>query len=467
MKRLYSLATLMLLTTSAHAGTMYSFEVAGRTIHINAPSGCASLECISVSGPGDRDAGPRRVSSAKSVGKNFPHLQSRQPDQTAEQHSPASPKSPSSAQSPSSPKQASVSPPKTEAASTQVLAPTPPIVAASPAAARTETSLATTAQAIPTSSPSTTTLADTKFSGLASPTATNEAPSRPRPALAAGFDTPVAVLAPKPTKNAASSDAITPALSYYAAAPLPPPASASYAKVSDQPEKQLKASPSTGATPLPSTAPSFAAPATSSPATSPVDIKSAIAPIAAAIGSLIKQTGSQSASGSSTDPSNGLLSAPGQPTKSVVGSATQPVSQSNFGPAATQIPFAPSDASNVAPDSTKKASSDRDRSASPLGNWRADANKPSIRIKPCGPNLCGYASNLSSNQTEEKMLIDLKPISSTEWVGMILNQDTKITYPTIVMLEGDNSLRVRSCGLSAAFCAGQVWSREVPVLAAR
>lgn len=465
MKRLYSLATLMLLTTSAHAGTMYSFEVSGRTIHINAPSGCASLECISVSGPGDGNAGPRRVSSAKSVGKNVPHAQSRQPDQTAEQHSPASPKSASSAQSPPSPTQASVSPPKTEAASTQVPALTPPIVAASPAPAATGPSPATTAQAIPTSSPSTT-LADTKSSGSATPAVTDEAPSHPRPALAARFDPPVAVSAPNPTKKAASSDAISPALSYYAAAPLPPPASASYAKVSDQPEKQLKASPSTGLAPLPATAPSFATPATSAPAAPPVDIKSAIAPIAAAIGTLFKQTGSQSASGSSTDPSNGLLGAPGQPTQPVVGSATQPVLQSNFGPAATQIP-APVDAANVAPDSIKKASSDRERSASLLGNWRADTNKPSIRIKPCGPNLCGYALNLSSNQTEEKMLIDLKPISSTEWVGMILNQDTKITYPTIVMLEGDNALRVRSCGLSAAFCAGQVWSREAPILAVR
>jgi len=466
MKRLYSIATLMLLTTSAHAGTVYSFEVAGRTININALSGCASLECISVSRSGERDARPRRVSLAKSVGKSVPHAQSQQPDQTAEQHSPASPKSPSIAQSPSSPKQASVSPPKTEATSTQVPTQTPPIVAGSRAPAATETALVTTAQAIPTPAPPTTRLADTKFSGPATPATTDEASSRPRPALAAGFDTPVAASAPKPTKKVASSDAITPALSYYAAAPLPPPASASSAKVSDQPEKQLKASPSTGATPLPSTAPSFATPAAGAPTAPPGDIKSAIAPIAAAIGSLIKQTGSQSASVSSTAPSDGLLSAPGQPTQPVVGSATQPVLQSNFGPAATQIP-APSDASNVAPDSIKKASSDHERSASPLGNWRADANKPLIRIKPCGPNLCGYASNLSSNQTEEKMLIDLKPISSTEWVGMILNQDTKITFPTIVMLEGDNSLRVRSCGLSAAFCAGQVWSREAPVLAVR
>jgi uncharacterized protein (DUF2147 family) len=387
MKRFYSLATLMLLTTSAHAGTLYSFEVAGRTININAPNGCASLQCISVSRTGDRDTVPRRVSSAKSIGKNVPRSQSRRrPDQTAEQPSRISPKSLSSAETPSSPKQATIPPQQTQAALTQVPVQTSPIVAASPALAA-GPSLPAAAPAIPTSSPSTTTLADTKSGDPASPPVTDEASSRPRRALAIGFDTQLAVSAPKPTRQAASSDTTPPALSYYAAAPPPSPASASLAKASvsvDQPEKQLNASPGTGAAILTATAQSFTA------------------------------------------------LAPNVPAKPLV-----------------------------------EASSDHDRSASPLGNWRTEANKPPIRIKPCGPNLCGYASSSSANQTDEKMLIDLKPISPTEWVGMILNQDSKITYPAIVMLEDDNSLRVRSCGLSAAFCAGQVWSREAPVLAVR
>jgi uncharacterized protein (DUF2147 family) len=283
--------------------------------------------------------------------------------------------------------------------------------------------------------------------------------------LAAGFDTQLAVSAPKPTSEAASSDRTPPALSYYAAAPLPSPASASLprAPVSlDQPEKP---SPGTGVAPITATAQSFATPAPDALAKLPVDIKSAIAPIVAAIGTLFKQTGSQSASISAIDPSNGSPSAPGQPTQPFVDSVSQPGIQSNFKPAATEIPVAPAVANGAAPGSINKASSDHDRSASPLGNWRAEANKAPIRIKPCGLNLCGYAS--SSNQTEEQMLIDLKPISPAEWVGMIVNQDTKITYPAIVMLEDDNSLRVRSCGLSAAFCAGQVWSREAPALAVR
>jgi uncharacterized protein (DUF2147 family) len=48
MNRLISLAALVLLSTSAQAGT-FSFEVEGHTVRINALSGCASLSCISVS----------------------------------------------------------------------------------------------------------------------------------------------------------------------------------------------------------------------------------------------------------------------------------------------------------------------------------------------------------------------------------------------------------------------------------
>jgi hypothetical protein len=50
MKQLCSFAALILISTSAHAGT-FSFEVEGRTFHISAPNGCASLACISVSSP--------------------------------------------------------------------------------------------------------------------------------------------------------------------------------------------------------------------------------------------------------------------------------------------------------------------------------------------------------------------------------------------------------------------------------
>jgi uncharacterized protein (DUF2147 family) len=51
MKRFCSLLALMALSSSAHADS-FSFVVAGRTIHIEAPRHCRSASCVSVSIPG-------------------------------------------------------------------------------------------------------------------------------------------------------------------------------------------------------------------------------------------------------------------------------------------------------------------------------------------------------------------------------------------------------------------------------
>jgi len=52
MKRCCYLLMLMLLSSSAYAGESYSFVVAGHRIHLEAPRGCNSASCVSVSIPG-------------------------------------------------------------------------------------------------------------------------------------------------------------------------------------------------------------------------------------------------------------------------------------------------------------------------------------------------------------------------------------------------------------------------------
>src|ERR1700688_1492291 len=52
MKRCCYLLMLMLLSSSAYAGESYSFVVAGHRIHLEAPRGCNSTSCGSVSIPG-------------------------------------------------------------------------------------------------------------------------------------------------------------------------------------------------------------------------------------------------------------------------------------------------------------------------------------------------------------------------------------------------------------------------------
>jgi uncharacterized protein (DUF2147 family) len=103
------------------------------------------------------------------------------------------------------------------------------------------------------------------------------------------------------------------------------------------------------------------------------------------------------------------------------------------------------------------------RPASLLGNWQTEGKKRSIHIEQCGLFVCGYAVD-SSN--EEKVLIDLKPTSSSEWTGLIVSAESGITYPSVVTLEDALTIRVRACALGVTFCEGQIWTREAPVSAA-
>jgi uncharacterized protein (DUF2147 family) len=65
MKRLFAIAALLLASSAAHAGDSYSFEIGGRTIHIDAPSGCDSPSCVSVSIPGVYESDSKRAKRAR------------------------------------------------------------------------------------------------------------------------------------------------------------------------------------------------------------------------------------------------------------------------------------------------------------------------------------------------------------------------------------------------------------------
>ena len=52
MKKLTIIATLLLATTSAHAGNGLSFEINGERIRVEAPRNCNALSCIRITAPG-------------------------------------------------------------------------------------------------------------------------------------------------------------------------------------------------------------------------------------------------------------------------------------------------------------------------------------------------------------------------------------------------------------------------------
>jgi uncharacterized protein (DUF2147 family) len=91
MKRLLTIAALLLASSAVHAGDSYSFEIGGRTIHIEAPSDCDQPSCVSVSIPGVYESGPKRGNRARN---NAPEPQAKaEPAPRPAPESPTAPKS--------------------------------------------------------------------------------------------------------------------------------------------------------------------------------------------------------------------------------------------------------------------------------------------------------------------------------------------------------------------------------------
>src|SRR4051812_35196173 len=74
MKRLLTIAAVLLASSAAHAGDSYSFEIGGRTVHIEAPSDCDSPSCVSVNIPGVYEPAPKRGTRARA---NAPEPQAK------------------------------------------------------------------------------------------------------------------------------------------------------------------------------------------------------------------------------------------------------------------------------------------------------------------------------------------------------------------------------------------------------
>ena len=92
-------------------------------------------------------------------------------------------------------------------------------------------------------------------------------------------------------------------------------------------------------------------------------------------------------------------------------------------------------------------------STTPLGVWATEENKGTVRIEPCGQNLCGYAV-----KTGEKILINMTP-AEAKWTGQIHDPDSGRTYDSNIAMKGPNALRVQGCAFGGMFCGGQTWSR--------
>jgi uncharacterized protein (DUF2147 family) len=95
----------------------------------------------------------------------------------------------------------------------------------------------------------------------------------------------------------------------------------------------------------------------------------------------------------------------------------------------------------------------------PLGDWRTEGTKGSVRIERCGGALCGYLLDPSSNAAGEAVLINMKSKAANEWSGNIYSRDSGDTFYGTMAIKGPNALRVEACALGKFFCSGNVWNR--------
>jgi uncharacterized protein (DUF2147 family) len=189
---------------------------------------------------------------------------------------------------------------------------------------------------------------------------------------------------------------------------------------------------------------------------SPADAIAAFAPI-----SPTKPMPADATSDGSASPVD-VAAAPSRPSSPSTGESAALPANTVYKP--VQTTFSPAPAIEY----YRKAKVDQKREdvgrpASLLGNWQTEGKKRSIHIEQCGPFVCGYAAD-SPNQ--DKVLIDLKPTSSSEWIGLIVSTESGIMYPSVVIVEDATTIRVRACALGVTFCEGQIWTHEAPVLAA-
>ena len=95
----------------------------------------------------------------------------------------------------------------------------------------------------------------------------------------------------------------------------------------------------------------------------------------------------------------------------------------------------------------------------PLGDWQTEGNTGSVRIQRCGPALCGYLLNPSTNTVGEAVLINMKSKSADKWSGDIYSRASGSTYYAMMAIKGPDVLRVEACALGQFFCSGNVWNR--------
>ncbi|CAN5394283.1 DUF2147 domain-containing protein [soil metagenome] len=116
------------------------------------------------------------------------------------------------------------------------------------------------------------------------------------------------------------------------------------------------------------------------------------------------------------------------------------------------------------------------QAAEPLGEWRDEDGKATIRIIDCNSRLWGIVASESipggidkNNPDKAKrtrptlgmpVLLNLKKSADEKdkWEGQVYDATSGKTYDSSIQLKSANALRVEGC-VAMILCGGQTWSR--------
>jgi uncharacterized protein (DUF2147 family) len=96
------------------------------------------------------------------------------------------------------------------------------------------------------------------------------------------------------------------------------------------------------------------------------------------------------------------------------------------------------------------------------GNWVRDNGTVKMEVSQCGNDLCAVNTWVKrpkgSEKVGDKIILSLRPVSSSEFQGRAYDVRRQMTYGVTVTLEG-TSMETSGCVLFGIICRSTGWKR--------
>ena len=120
--------------------------------------------------------------------------------------------------------------------------------------------------------------------------------------------------------------------------------------------------------------------------------------------------------------------------------------------------------------------------ADPMGTWRTEEGKATVRIAACGHALCGTIISLKEANDDAgkpktdknnadsglrnrpmigvQVVLDMKPGgTANKWSGQVYNAEDGKTYSGSLTLQDANTIKLEGCILGGLVCKAATWTR--------